>query len=94
MGKQAEDAGVEILTGCAASDVVTDTHGTILGVLTQDMGVAKDGAKKDSYMPGAQITARVTMFAEGARGSLSEVQPSLLYCCKHIPCHRLPARVQ
>ena len=65
---------MEILTSCAASEVVTDSYGSVLGVLTKDMGIAKDGSQKDWYMPGAKVTARVTMFAEGCRGSLSEVR--------------------
>lgn len=72
---------MEILTSCAASEVVTDSYGSVLGVLTKDMGIAKDGSRKDSYMPGAKVTARVTMFAEGCRGSLSEV--CFLRSCNH-----------
>lgn len=73
MAHQAELEGVDILDSCAASEVVLDAHGTVRGVVTQDMGVAKSGTQKDTFMPGTQVSARVTMFAEGCRGSLSQV---------------------
>lgn len=74
MGTQAEEAGVDILTGCAASEVCFDGNGAVTGVVTQDMGIAKDGTHKETYMPGVRIAARVTLFGEGCRGSLSEVR--------------------
>lgn len=73
MAREAELEGVDILDSCAASEAVFDAHGTVRGVITRDMGVAKDGGQKDAFMPGAQVNARVTMFAEGCRGSLSQV---------------------
>lgn len=73
MAHQAELEGVDILDCCAARDVILDGYGSVKSVVTQDMGIAKDGRQKDSFMPGAQVNARVTMFAEGCRGSLSQV---------------------
>jgi electron-transferring-flavoprotein dehydrogenase len=73
LAQQAEEEGVDIIEGCAASDVLIDGHGSVTGVVTQDMGIAKDGARKPSYMPGAQVNARATLIAEGCRGSLAEV---------------------
>eukprot|EP00892_Ulva_mutabilis_P009925 jgi/Ulvmu1/7304/UM035_0093.1 len=72
MAHQAELEGVDILDSCAAHDVLLDGKGSVKAVVTQEMGVAKDGTQKDSFMPGAQVNARVTMFAEGCRGSLSQ----------------------
>ncbi len=43
------------------------------GVATGDFGVAKDGSRKPTYSPGVDLRARVTLLAEGCRGSLSEV---------------------
>jgi flavin-dependent dehydrogenase len=74
LAEQAEQEGVEVITNCAASEVLSDGYGSVLGVRTRDMGVAKDGNHKDTYMLGAQVNARITMFAEGCRGSLSEVR--------------------
>src|SRR5205814_1710769 len=43
------------------------------GVLTGDLGIARDGHRKDSYTPGMQLLGKYTLFAEGARGSLSKI---------------------
>ena len=41
-------------------------------MITGDLGVAKDGHHKDSYTPGMELRGKYTLFAEGARGSLSK----------------------
>jgi electron-transferring-flavoprotein dehydrogenase len=43
----------------------------VIGVRTGDMGIGKDGAKKDSFEPGIDIMAKQTIFTEGTRGSLT-----------------------
>ena len=45
---------------------------SVKGVATQDMGLDKDGNKKDSYEPGMELHAKVTVFAEGCRGHLGK----------------------
>lgn len=40
---------------------------------TGDVGIAKDGSRKDTFERGIEIRARQTLLAEGARGSCSEV---------------------
>lgn len=72
LAERAEEEGVDILPGCAASDLLINGFGQVEGVTTRDMGIAKDGSRKDEYMPGVQVRARATLFAEGCRGSLSE----------------------
>jgi len=72
MAEQAEEMGVEIYPGFAAAEVLFDEHDRVAGVATNDMGVAADGSAKDGYMPGIELRAKYTMFAEGCRGSLSE----------------------
>ena len=42
------------------------------GVITNDVGIGKDGHKKQNYEPGMEIRARVTVLAEGAHGSLTK----------------------
>ncbi len=69
---QAEALGVEIFPGFAAAEVLFDEHGAVKGVATGDMGVAKDGTRKDSYQPGLELHAKYTLFAEGVRGHLSK----------------------
>ena len=69
---QAEELGVEIFPGFAAAEVLFNDDGSVKGVATGDMGIARDGTKKPDYQPGLELHARYTLFAEGARGSLTK----------------------
>jgi electron-transferring-flavoprotein dehydrogenase len=73
LASQAESLGVEIYPGFPAADIIYGDKGEVRGVLTGDLGVAKDGHHKDSYTPGMQLLGKYTLFAEGARGSLSKI---------------------
>lgn len=73
LAEQAEELGVEIYPGFAAADVLYDEQGAVAGVVTRDVGIAKDGSKKSNFQPGMELRAKQTLFAEGARGSCSEV---------------------
>jgi electron-transferring-flavoprotein dehydrogenase len=73
LAEQAETLGVEIYPGFAVTDVIFGDNGAIEGVITGDMGVARDGSHKDSFTPGIALTGKYTLFAEGARGSLSKM---------------------
>jgi len=77
LAEQAEELGVEIYPGFAAADVLYDEAGAVAGVVTRDVGVGKDGAKKSNFQPGMELRAKQTLFAEGARGSCSEVSQSV-----------------
>src|SRR5690606_33796762 len=70
--EQAEALGVDIFPGTAAVDFLTGDKGEILGILTGDMGVARDGTPKPTFTPGIELRARYTLIAEGARGSLAK----------------------
>lgn len=72
LGEQAMAAGVEIFPGFTASKPIIE-NGVLCGVITGDMGVARDGSQKDTYQPGIEIRAKHTLLAEGCRGSLSEI---------------------
>ncbi|MGC8536161.1 MAG: 4Fe-4S dicluster domain-containing protein [Rhizomicrobium sp.] len=72
LATQAEAVGVEIYPGFAAAEVAYGADGEVLGVITGDMGVARDGHHKDSYTPGMLLKGKYTLFAEGARGSLTK----------------------
>lgn len=74
LGQEAEQLGVEIYAGFAASEVLLNGAGTaVTGVATRDVGVAKDGVTlKATFERGVELHARQTLFAEGARGSCSE----------------------
>ena len=72
LAEQAEALGVEIFPGFPASDILYNEDGSVKGVITQDMGLDKNGEKKDSYEPGMELHAKVTVFAEGCRGHLGK----------------------
>jgi len=68
---QAEALGVEIYPGFPAHGLIVE-DGAVKGVITGDLGVAKDGHHKEGYTPGMELRGKYTFFAEGARGSLSK----------------------
>ncbi len=72
LAQQAEALGVEIYPGFAAAEVLYNDDGSVKGVATGDMGVARDGHHKDGYTPGVELVGKYTLFAEGARGSLTK----------------------
>ena len=72
LAQQAEEMGVEIYPGFAAAEVLYDENGAVKGVATGDMGVGRDGEKKSGYEPGVELHGKYTLFAEGARGSLTK----------------------
>jgi electron-transferring-flavoprotein dehydrogenase len=72
LGRKAEALGVEIYPGFAATEVLYGDNGEVVGVATGDMGVGKDGKPKPSFTRGMELRAKYTLFAEGARGSLSK----------------------
>ena len=72
LAEQAEQLGVEIFPGFAASEVLFNDDGSVKGIATGDMGIAADGSEKDSYMPGMELHAKYTLFAEGCRGHLGK----------------------
>ncbi|KAA8527278.1 hypothetical protein F0562_034625 [Nyssa sinensis] len=69
---KAEELGVEIYPGFAASEVLYDASHKVIGIATNDMGVAKDGSRKDNFQRGVELKGHITLLAEGCRGSLSE----------------------
>ena len=72
LAERAEALGAEIFPGFAAAEVLYDGDGRIRGVATGDMGVGKDGEATANHQPGIELHAKITLFAEGCRGSLSQ----------------------
>jgi electron-transferring-flavoprotein dehydrogenase len=72
LATKAEALGVEIYPGFAAAEVLYGERGEVVGVATGDMGVGKKGEHKDAFTRGMELRAKYTLFAEGARGSLSK----------------------
>jgi len=73
LAEQAEKLGVEIFPGFPASEILYKEDGSVKGVVTLDMGLDKDGNKKDTYEQGMELHAKVTVFAEGCRGHLGKL---------------------
>jgi electron-transferring-flavoprotein dehydrogenase len=72
LATKAEGLGVEIYPGFSAAEVLYGERGEVVGVATGDMGVGKTGEHKDAFTRGMELRAKYTLFAEGARGSLSK----------------------
>ena len=72
LGQTAENLGVEIYPGFAASEILFNDDNSVKGVATNDMGIDINGEKKDTYEPGIELHAKVTVFAEGCRGHLGK----------------------
>jgi electron-transferring-flavoprotein dehydrogenase len=72
LAAQAEELGVEIYPGFAASDMVWNDDGSLKGVVVGVVGVAKDGHHKPDYNPGMELHGKYVFIAEGVRGSLAK----------------------
>ena len=72
LGEKAEEAGVDIFPGFAASEVLYNEDGSVKGIATGDMGIGKDGEPTDMHQPGMELHAKYTFFAEGCRGHLGK----------------------
>jgi len=72
LAERAEALGVEIFPGFPAAEILYNDDGSVRGVATGEMGVARDGTHKADYQPGLELHARYTLFAEGARGHLTK----------------------
>ncbi|MFS1523626.1 electron transfer flavoprotein-ubiquinone oxidoreductase [Microbulbifer sp. 2304DJ12-6] len=72
LAEQAENLGVDIFPGFAAAEILYSAEGAVKGIATGDMGVGINGEHKDTYMPGMELHAKYTLFAEGCRGHLGK----------------------
>lgn len=72
LGEKAEELGVDIFPGFAASEVLYHADGSVKGIATGDMGVGRDGEITDMHQPGMELHAKYTFFAEGCRGHLGK----------------------
>ncbi|CAL8354668.1 unnamed protein product [Merluccius merluccius] len=72
LGEQAEELGVELYPGYAAAEVLFHEDGSVKGIATNDVGIAKDGSPKDNFERGMELHAKVTLFGEGCHGHLAK----------------------
>ncbi len=73
LARQAEQLGVEIYPGFAATEILYDDQNRVLGIATGAMGVDKFGKPTANYQAGMELRAKQTLFAEGCRGSLTKM---------------------
>jgi electron-transferring-flavoprotein dehydrogenase len=69
---QAEELGVEVYPGMAASEALYDDNGALVGVVAGVFGVDRDGTHKADYQPGLELRGKYVFIAEGARGFLGQ----------------------
>ncbi|ULR45945.1 electron transfer flavoprotein-ubiquinone oxidoreductase [Rhizobium sp. K102] len=69
---KAEELGVEIYPGFAATEVLYDDKGAVIGVATGDMGIEKNGEPGPNYTRGMELRGKYTLIGEGVRGSLAK----------------------
>ena len=72
LAQQAENLGVEVYPGFPAYEALIDENNVVRGILTGDMGVDRDGNHKADYVPGMELRAKYTFFAEGCRGHIGK----------------------
>lgn len=71
LGGLVEAAGVNVFKEFGGAELVYEGN-SVAGVITEDKGLDKNGQPKDNYTPGYELRAKVTVLAEGSRGSLTK----------------------
>jgi len=72
LGEKAEGLGVDIYPGFAATEILYNSQGAVIGVATGDMGQKKDGKPGVNFTRGMALYAKYVLIGEGARGSLTK----------------------
>ncbi len=72
LATQAEELGVDLFPGFNGSEILYGDDHSVKGVITGDMGVARDGSHKNTFLAGIELHAKYTLIAEGTRGSLAK----------------------
>ncbi|HEV2314132.1 MAG TPA: electron transfer flavoprotein-ubiquinone oxidoreductase [Candidatus Acidoferrales bacterium] len=71
LGGLVEKAGVNVFTQFAGASLIYEGN-RVAGVITGDKGVDKNGKPKDNFTPGYELRSKITVLAEGPRGSLTK----------------------
>ncbi|WP_324763112.1 electron transfer flavoprotein-ubiquinone oxidoreductase [Sinorhizobium meliloti] len=72
LATQAEALGVEIYPGFAATEVLYNDEGAVIGVATGDMGIERNGEPGPNFARGMELLGKYTLIGEGVRGSLAK----------------------
>jgi electron-transferring-flavoprotein dehydrogenase len=71
LGEKVEQAGITIFTGFAGSELLLEGQ-RVAGVRTDDKGIDKNNQQKSNFEPGYDLKSKITVLAEGPRGSLTK----------------------
>ena len=71
LGSKVEETGITVFTGFAGSELLFDGN-RVAGVRTDDKGIDKQNQPKSNFEPGYDLKAKITILAEGPRGSLTK----------------------
>jgi electron-transferring-flavoprotein dehydrogenase len=71
LSSQAEGLGVQVFAGFTGAEAIIE-DGAVKGIRTGAFGIGKHGEQKATYQPPMELRAKITLFAEGCRGSLSK----------------------
>ena len=69
---QAEGLGVDIFPGFTAKEIIYDNNDNVIGILSGEKGITRNGEKSNLYEPPIALKAKQTFFAEGCRGHLGK----------------------
>ena len=72
LAEQAEELGVEVFPGMAASELVMDGD-RVAGIVAGEFGREADGSIGGNYEPGMELRGKYVLLGEGVRGSLSKI---------------------
>ncbi|MFP5075697.1 electron transfer flavoprotein-ubiquinone oxidoreductase [Rhizobium sp. YIM 134829] len=72
LATKAEALGVEIYPGFAATELLYDDAGAVIGVATGDMGIEKSGEPGPNFARGMALLGKYVLIGEGVRGSLAK----------------------
>ena len=71
LGARAEELGVNVFTGFPAEGLLVDGQ-QVRGVRTTPTGLNRDGTPGPDFQDGTDLTANITVLAEGTRGALAQ----------------------
>jgi electron-transferring-flavoprotein dehydrogenase len=72
LAQKAEALGIDVFAGFSAAETLFNADESVAGVRIGDLGLQKDGQPGPNYTPGPEVRAKLTIIAEGARGSLAK----------------------
>ena len=72
LSQRCEEEGIDIFCPFSGDEILYDENNFVAGIRTADRGIDKNGEQKPNYEQGVDIKAKITVFGEGTRGSLTK----------------------